>query len=379
MVGKVVNGNHEQPFAIAVVHDDEQRLALDAVLLDSASIDILFSLSRAYFMADMEVPSGYVEFLRTIMPTKPRSEIYSSLGLGKQGKTLFIRDLLHHLHHSEDPFIEAPGFRGQVMHVFTLPSYPYVFKLIRDRFGADEEHDARRGDAEVPDREGGRPCRADGRRARVRRPRAAARPLLAGAAGTARGADAFVGRGRGRQPDRQALLRRAPDDPARHVPPQRRRPRGRPRRRASTATRCASSRSRTSSPATCSGGTSASPDTGALSVTTTTSSSTSPTASSAGSRRRPTPRDELSAEVWYGVGPNDVFPEEFEAFLLGDPALASRVPPPPPGPPRRRRSGRSASGASAPARWSTSSRTRTRSASANRFGDGVGEPAAAAR
>ncbi len=135
VVGKVVNGNQEQPFAIAVVHDDEQRLALDAVLLDSAAIDILFSLSRAYFMADMEVPSGYVEFLRTIMPTKPRSEIYSSLGLGKQGKTLFIRDLLHHLHHSEDPFIEAPGFRGQVMHVFTLPSYPYVFKLIRDRFG----------------------------------------------------------------------------------------------------------------------------------------------------------------------------------------------------------------------------------------------------
>ena len=135
VVGKVVNGNEEQPFAIAVVHDDEQRLALDAVLLDSASIDILFSLSRAYFMVDMEVPSGYVEFLRTIMPTKPRSEIYSSLGLGKQGKTLFFRDLLHHLHHSEDPFIEAPGFRGQVMHVFTLPSYPYVFKLIRDRFG----------------------------------------------------------------------------------------------------------------------------------------------------------------------------------------------------------------------------------------------------
>src|SRR5205085_8037652 len=71
----------------------------------------------------------------TIMPTKPRSEIYSSLGLQKQGKTLFFRDLLHHLHHSDDQFVEAPGIRGQVMHVFTLPSYPYVFKLIRDRFG----------------------------------------------------------------------------------------------------------------------------------------------------------------------------------------------------------------------------------------------------
>jgi len=135
VVGKVVNGNDEQPFAVAVVHDTAGRLAIDAVLLEPAAIDILFSLSRAYFMVDMEVPSGYVEFLRTIMPTKPRSEIYSSVGLQKQGKTLFFRDLLHHLHHSDDQFVEAPGIRGQVMHVFTLPSYPYVFKLIRDRFG----------------------------------------------------------------------------------------------------------------------------------------------------------------------------------------------------------------------------------------------------
>jgi isocitrate dehydrogenase kinase/phosphatase len=83
----------------------------------------------------MDVPSGYVDFLRTIMPTKPRPEIYSALGLHRHGKTLFFRDLLHHLDHSQDLFVEAPGARGQVMHVFTLPSYPYVYKLIRDRFG----------------------------------------------------------------------------------------------------------------------------------------------------------------------------------------------------------------------------------------------------
>jgi isocitrate dehydrogenase kinase/phosphatase len=135
VVGKVVNGNDELPLAVAVVQDAESRLAVDAVLFDSASIDILFSLSRAYFMVDMDVPSAYVDFLRTLMPTKPRSEIYSSVGLQKQGKTLFFRDLLNHLHHSEDEFVEAPGARGQVMHVFTLPSAPYVFKLIRDRFG----------------------------------------------------------------------------------------------------------------------------------------------------------------------------------------------------------------------------------------------------
>ncbi|MBV8396126.1 MAG: bifunctional isocitrate dehydrogenase kinase/phosphatase [Actinobacteria bacterium] len=135
VIGKVVNGNDEVPFAIAVVHGDENRLAVDAVITAPRDIDILFSLSRSYFIVDMDVPSAYVDFLRTIMPTKPRSELYSSLGLEKQGKTLFFRDLLYHLAHSEDQFVEAPGARGQVMAVFTLPSYPYVFKLIRDHFG----------------------------------------------------------------------------------------------------------------------------------------------------------------------------------------------------------------------------------------------------
>jgi isocitrate dehydrogenase kinase/phosphatase len=110
-------------------------------VLDPRQINNFFSLSRAYFMVDMQVPSGYVKFLREMTPTRPRSELYTMLGLGKQGKTLFYRDLLQHLHHSQDEFVEAPGIRGQVMLVFTLPSYPYVFKLIRDSFGYGKDTD----------------------------------------------------------------------------------------------------------------------------------------------------------------------------------------------------------------------------------------------
>jgi isocitrate dehydrogenase kinase/phosphatase len=35
----------------------------------------------------------------------------------------------------------APGIRGLVMLVFTLPSYPYVFKIIKDVFGASKNMD----------------------------------------------------------------------------------------------------------------------------------------------------------------------------------------------------------------------------------------------
>jgi isocitrate dehydrogenase kinase/phosphatase len=139
--GKFVNGHDELPFAVPVLHGADGKLELDTILLDPQQINILFSLSRAYFMVDMEVPSAYVEFLRSMAPARAGSELYTMVGLGKQGKTLFFRELRQHLHHSRDEFVEAPGIRGQVMLVFTLPSFPYVFKVIRDVFGAAKDTD----------------------------------------------------------------------------------------------------------------------------------------------------------------------------------------------------------------------------------------------
>jgi isocitrate dehydrogenase kinase/phosphatase len=141
VIGKVVNGYHDYPFVVPVLHDSSGRLVLDAILLDPWSIRNLFSLSHAYFMVDMEVPSGCVRFLQTIMPNKRQSELYTMLGLAKQGKTIFYRDVIHHLRHSRDTFALAPGIPGLVMIVFTLPSFPYVFKVIRDTILPPKEVD----------------------------------------------------------------------------------------------------------------------------------------------------------------------------------------------------------------------------------------------
>ena len=139
LVGKLVNGSQTHGFVIPVLHNRSGALFLDALLTDPSQITLLFSFTRAYFMVDMEVPSAYVKFLRTILPTKPRSEIYTILGLQKQGKAAFYRDFLHHLAHSSDNFAIAPGIRGLVMVVFALPSFPYVFKVIKDHFPAPKE------------------------------------------------------------------------------------------------------------------------------------------------------------------------------------------------------------------------------------------------
>lgn len=139
IVGKSVNGSREYPFVIPVLHTRKSGLILDAVLSDVNLITLLFSFTRAYFMVDMEVPSAYVQFVRSMLPNKPRSEIYTILGLQKQGKAAFYRDFLHHLRHSSDHFQSAPGIRGLVMVVFSLPSFPYVFKVIKDSFPPPKE------------------------------------------------------------------------------------------------------------------------------------------------------------------------------------------------------------------------------------------------
>ena len=141
VIGKIVNGHREYPFVVPILQNERRELYLDALLLDPDQLQLLFSFARAYFLVDMEVPAAYVSFLRQLMPKKPRAEMYMSVGLQKQGKTLFYRDLHYHLKHSSDDFIVAPGIKGMVMLVFTLPSFPYVFKVIRDHFAPPKEMD----------------------------------------------------------------------------------------------------------------------------------------------------------------------------------------------------------------------------------------------
>jgi isocitrate dehydrogenase kinase/phosphatase len=137
LIGRLINDGELTPFAMPILQDSRRRLFLDTLLVGSDRIEALFNFSRAYFMVDMDVPAAYVRFLKSLMPTKPESELYTMLGLHKQAKTLFYRDLLQHLSHSSDAFVAAPGIKGLVMGVFTLPSFPYVFKIIKDRRGKD--------------------------------------------------------------------------------------------------------------------------------------------------------------------------------------------------------------------------------------------------
>jgi isocitrate dehydrogenase kinase/phosphatase len=134
IVGKCINADKEIPFAIPILNNEKGAIYADTIIIGTRGLSRLFEFSYVYFMVDHPVPSSIVTFLRELMPSRRKEDLYSAIGLHKQGKTDFYRDFLHHLKHSEDELILAPGIKGMVMAVFTLPSYPYVFKVIRDWF-----------------------------------------------------------------------------------------------------------------------------------------------------------------------------------------------------------------------------------------------------
>ncbi len=134
LVGKMEGEEWTSPFAIVIENIDGQ-VRVEAVLMSQDDMSILFGFTRSYFFVDLENVAGAVRYLRKLMPDKPIDELYTVLGRIRQGKTERYRDLARRLKRSNDVFCHAPGDKGMVMIVFTLPSHHLVFKVIRDRFG----------------------------------------------------------------------------------------------------------------------------------------------------------------------------------------------------------------------------------------------------
>lgn len=134
IVGRAIHRGGVIPLILACLNNECGGVYVDSLIHDQDSASIVFSFTRSYFMVDAPVPSRYVRFLGSLMPQKTAAELYNSIGFNKHGKTEFYRDLITHLRASDDLYVIAPGIRGMVMSVFTLPSYSVVFKVIKDRF-----------------------------------------------------------------------------------------------------------------------------------------------------------------------------------------------------------------------------------------------------
>lgn len=139
LIGRICMPSATMPFVIALQTNEQNQLFVDALLTEKKDLSVVFGFARSYFMADTQYPAEIVAFLQELLPHKKHFELYMSLGFYKHGKTVFYRDFLQHIEQSDDQFCIAPGIRGLVMAVFHLPSYGVVFKIIKDEFAESKK------------------------------------------------------------------------------------------------------------------------------------------------------------------------------------------------------------------------------------------------
>ena len=142
LVGKLITPSGKLPFLLPIHQTDDGELFIDTCLTTTAEASIVFGFARSYFMVYAPLPAALVEWLREILPGKTTAELYMAIGCQKHAKTESYREYLVYLQGCNEQFIEAPGIRGMVMLVFTLPGFDRVFKVIKDKFAPQKEMSA---------------------------------------------------------------------------------------------------------------------------------------------------------------------------------------------------------------------------------------------
>ncbi|HAH6637618.1 TPA: bifunctional isocitrate dehydrogenase kinase/phosphatase [Escherichia coli] len=142
LVGKLITPSGTLPFLLPIYQTDDGELFIDTCLTTTAEASIVFGFARSYFMVYAPLPAALVEWLREILPGKTTAELYMAIGCQKHAKTESYREYLVYLQGCNEQFIEAPGIRGMVMLVFTLPGFDRVFKVIKDKFAPQKEMSA---------------------------------------------------------------------------------------------------------------------------------------------------------------------------------------------------------------------------------------------
>lgn len=133
IVGRISRDGRHKPLLIPI-QAVPGGVVVDGAIFSTEETLEVFSSTRAYFFVDVNKPADLCRFLGTLMPMLTLSELYIAIAHHRHGKTLIYRELIEHLRQYDDKFVVAPGIKGLVMTVFTMPTYRNVFKIIRDSF-----------------------------------------------------------------------------------------------------------------------------------------------------------------------------------------------------------------------------------------------------
>ena len=121
----------ERLLLLAITHDAEGPV-VDAVLASEEEITPVFEFSRAMLIPRRGNDLSFLPLLEEMLPGKPRWQLLLNTGYILLGRALLLEELWRHMKNSRECMVVAPGTPGMVMVVFHLPTFPVVFKIIKD-------------------------------------------------------------------------------------------------------------------------------------------------------------------------------------------------------------------------------------------------------
>lgn len=118
-------------FLMAITQKDKGPV-VDAVLTSEEEITPVFEFSRAMLIPRKGTDLSFLPLLEQMLPGKPRWQLLLNTGFILLGRALLLEELWRHMKRSRESMEVAPGTPGMVMVVFHLPTFPVVFKIIKD-------------------------------------------------------------------------------------------------------------------------------------------------------------------------------------------------------------------------------------------------------
>lgn len=134
LVGRIRLADYYSPPCAIPFICEAGAVRVDAALIGETSVRRLFDFTRSTLIAENPNLEATVQFLSELLPQKPEAQLFINLGLEKHGKTLLLQRLYWTLAERNSNFEIAPGARGMVMAVFSLEGLDFVLKIIRDEF-----------------------------------------------------------------------------------------------------------------------------------------------------------------------------------------------------------------------------------------------------
>jgi isocitrate dehydrogenase kinase/phosphatase len=132
LVGKLRTPGADMPVVFGLLHND-CGIVVDAVLAGREDMrNLLFVSTRSTFHVSVEHYRELLDFLDSLAPERGHPAMCAVIGFTHPARVALNQSLRRHLAETGECFARTPGRIGMAMIVFSPPSFPYVFKIIRD-------------------------------------------------------------------------------------------------------------------------------------------------------------------------------------------------------------------------------------------------------